>query len=322
MPPTLNQVHIDRALTSLAIAFREQKHAVGDAVFPFFKTDNETDIIWKLDKKIVAPAHASATPTGDQSIRAEDGTSRPAAGWVPTQDNFRVEEYARHHVLFDRVVAKADAPLNLRANAVKMLTQILIQEREHRAVTLASTAANWATTSAASAAWNVAGTNTILDVDTAKKAIRKATLGAAEPSQMKVLMSWERFLDVRQVNTDIKERLKYTTGLTGRVMTPAMLAAYWDVGEVVIAGAYFDTAGELLTENLAQFWPDNKVLVFWQEPPSIQYLGAGLTFTTKGGGTQVRTWRDEARKGEVIEVEMYADEKILNTGAGYVLTGT
>lgn len=319
MPPTLNEVHVDRALTNLAIDHNPQNFVVADSVFPNFNVADETGILWTLDRTRISGDHAQQV--GNESIRAEDGSSRPWAGWVPTQSTYRVEEYARHKMLFDRVVRKSDSVLQLRRKDIEGLTEILRRERELRAVTLAANGANWGATSVF-ANWTLAATDIRGDIDTAKKAIRKATLGRATASQLKVLMSWELFLTVRNVNTELKEAVKYTQTTTGRDLTVALLAAYLDVGEVVISGAYFNDAGQLLTENLVQFWQDADILVIYQESPSQQYLGAGLTMTTMGaGGIRARTWRDNPRKGEVNEVEMGADERIMFKDSGYLGTG-
>ena len=77
---------------------------------------------------------------------------------------------------------------------------------------------------------------------------------------------------------------------------------------------------EALAAWIDPIWPESVVGLYYITPPSRVYKGVGQTFTTFGSGTQTRTWRDNPRKGEVIEVESNGDEKIINTDAGYVIT--
>jgi len=323
MLPTRSDVRIDRPLTNLAVNYRPQAFGWVDELAPFFRVANETDKIWKINRQRISGEISDTAPDGLRSLRSEDGTAAALRGFGISTDNYRVEEYALNQILFDRIRDNADSALMLRNNLTEQLVEALRQDRAHRVRALVQTAGNYATpnTGAAAAAWDVAGTKTITDINTARVAIREATLGMATDDELTVTIGYTDWLQLIALNTDIQDRVKYVQTVNQSDITPAMVAAYWQVGKVVVAGSYFNTAGEGITESIAEIWGTDKAVISWNPPPSMVYKGFALSFTTRGGGFETRTWRDDPRKGEIIEPSMYCDEKIVNNDAAYLLTG-
>ncbi|MCP3979696.1 MAG: hypothetical protein GY716_10275 [bacterium] len=318
MQPTLGTVHTDLALTRLVTDYSPQQY-IADVLFPWMKVDDETGFIWQVPRNRMSGFHPDTT--GNRSLRSEDGTAKSLTGFGVTQGTYATSEYALNQILFDRIRDKADKPLRLRQRLSQQTQEQLMMDREHRCVTLAMTGANFATnhTAAAAALWTAAATDMTVDVDAAKTKIKEATLGKAKPQDLILVLNWDLWLAVKN-NTDVKDRVKYSQTVKGSDITPELLAQYFDIGQVKIAGAYYNSAGEGLTESLTQFWTKSVVGIYYQEPVSESYQGMGLSFSTNPGGTRVRSWRDNPRKGEVMENEMVADEQIVNTGSGYVIT--
>jgi len=319
MRPTLNTVRVDRALTNFATNYRPQQYVAG-RILPFFNVNDQSGIIWQVNQERMAGKMGAAF-TGNELLRAEDGSSTPLGGYRVAQGTYRTEEHSQHEILFDKVLKGADPVLSLRQQITQALTESQLRHRELRTVTLVTTAGNFPAGHKSNGAdWSVVGTELRTDVDIAKTAIRKARLGGVAIEQLKLVISWDLWQLVRN-NTALKASIQYVLATTGGNLNPALLAQYLDIGEVIVAGAYYDAAERDLAASITQFFPITKALIFVAEPASTVYNGFGQAYSLNSGGFLTRSWRDDPRKGEIIEVDLDADEKIVNSDAGYLLTG-
>jgi hypothetical protein len=317
MNPGINDVHVSQPLTNIAINYRPQQY-VQDKLAPYVKTSNRTGIVYGIPRTRMSGYAGSATPTGRGMLRSPTGVTNSRGGWVPTQQTFAVEEFGENDMVHPDIVAEADSALQVRKNTVEAISEDLIREREFRVRTLVQTVANYHTDcqgTTPSTKWTNIAADILAPIQLAKTTIRKYTLGR---EGFKILINHATWLAV-QKNTDLKDRIKYVMAITVDQINPALLARYWDVDEVIIAGCYFNSAAELATEVIAEIWDDD-VVIFHPETPSLQFLGFCQTYSHKAGGFETRTWRDSARKNaEVIEVNNYADEVMVNNFAGYIL---
>lgn len=317
--PTIYQVHIDKPLTRLAIAWRGQGY-VGGEIFPYFKVDKRTDLIWKIPRTVMSGAEG-ASKTGFERVRAATGQSKSLGGFVPSTQTYRVEEFALNDIVHPDVVEEADAGLQVRRTINDQLTESLSRDREFRAMKLATTSGNYAAGHVATAPTTKWGTTSAIittEIDAGKLAMRKATLGRATDMKITVLINYATWLAVKE-NADLKARVQYVMATTASDIDVALLARYWQVGRVIVAGNYYNAANPGATESLSEIWPDS-VVMFYNERPSKQYLGFGQTYTTRGGGFETVTWRDPSRKNaEIIELGNYSDEAIVNNFAGYLI---
>ena len=98
-------------------------------------------------------------------------------------------------------------------------------------------------------------------------------------------------------NVDIKAKLTF-------VDLPDVL---WGLN-VIIAKSIYNTANPAQTPSLADIWNDN-VTVFYMDPnPAIDVMSFAYTFQARPFMT--KTWREEARAVEMIEVSEVVTEKI------------
>lgn len=86
--------------------------------------------------------------------------------------------------------------------------------------------------------------------------------------------------------------------------------------DVVVGGAGYNTANPGQTASLADVWGTDVIMAYVEKNPKIKSLQYGITFrTTK----YVRKWRDEAREGDIVEVNDINDVAIVANGCGYLL---
>jgi len=178
--------------------------------------------------------------------------------------------------------------------------------------------------SAVAVSWKtIASSTPAVDIVTAKKAIY-ANSGLVANA---VAMSWKKWLDLQQ-SDDLINRIKYAGLLDPqtKTITTAAAAAYFDVDQVLIAGAPKITSNEGATVALGSIWTDDTVFVGrigrtsdFKEP----CIGRTFNWTEDGGSMAgaVESYRDENVRSNVVRVRMDTDENLIYKSAGYLLTG-
>jgi hypothetical protein len=106
----------------------------------------------------------------------------------------------------------------------------------------------------------------------------------------------------------------------------AMLRACLGIQNVYLAqGGFYNTGKKGQVASLSRMWSDN-IALFYQEPPSVEYAGIGMTATYSGQGgglaqgMKVEIGRLVGRSSDVIVVHWYRKPLLLNSTAGIWIT--
>jgi len=114
MPPTRQDVHIDRALSDFSIGILQDDSAfVAGGIFPLVEVDKMSD------RYYVLPPNPFAR--GDAKPR---GANQESAGFTfeLSNDNYNVEVYARHTDVDNKLLRNADDPRLIEESAVRLVT--------------------------------------------------------------------------------------------------------------------------------------------------------------------------------------------------------
>lgn len=308
--PELSMVHVDQALTNLAIEFTDPAF-VADRVYVPVTVSKSTDKYFTR---------------GSESFLDEDDKRGPGAvadevEWSLSNDSYYCEGHARRTFIPDALRAQADVGVDLdRSSTNLVMAKILRRKEKALAAAIAAATGSMAGTSALSGTsmWDNALSTPIKNIRDAKEAVR-AKIGQEPRSILIGPAVW----NILQDHAQIVDRIKYSQlGVT----TEQLLARLFDVDEVIIpksvefSGTAFTVAGTAFTD----IWGKN-VLVFAKQAPSLQYMGLGLQFrwnynAAGNQGVRVRRYRDEEREGEYIEAEEYYDLKAINWLCAYMYT--
>jgi hypothetical protein len=124
----------------------------------------------------------------------------------------------------------------------------------------------------------------------------------------------------------VVSKIKYSGRDDPKSVTPQMLAALFDLKEVLVAGAVFNGANEGQAASLAPVWTQGYSMVFKAADGNDlrqPCLGRLFHWTADGsqiGGT-VEQYRDEDARSDIFRVRHQTGEKIVNKEAGHLLTG-
>jgi hypothetical protein len=200
-----------------------------------------------------------------------------------------------HHALatpFDRVydgVAWGTVPVDWRAEKAKVARLIAQRRLEYDISTVMRTQATYTLKGYPSTKYGSGGTP-IADVDAGIDAV----LGAVGIRPGQILIGFEAWQKIRR-NADVTDRIKYVNPTYGAIagVTPTMMAAIWDVREVIIgASSYLDAAG-----TRTYFWADDIIIKVSTPSPSVGVPAHAYTFTLPGYPTAI-SFSDESRMSE------------------------
>ena len=293
-------VHVDAVLSNIAVKYRNMA-LVGERILPVVPVKKESDkyYVYRREELIL-----------EKALRAA-GAPAKEISWDVDTATYSCEEYALAHLIPDRVVNNADVPLRPKITSTQKLTDKILLAQERRIQQLVQNTNNVTAGAQPTTQWDQASPDIEGDVDAAKDGIRLAS--GVEPST--ILLPYQVAQIVKRDST-VRNLIRYTVPGDILLRNGDLPPVLWNL-EVIIAGSVYNKANENQTEDLADIWTDS-VLVFYKEAtPSIDVLSLGYIFRT--GSFVTKTWREEPRAGDMIEVSVIEDEKIVAGAAGYLI---
>ncbi len=335
--PAVSQVHIDQALTNLSVMYRNESY-VADQVFPVVPVARRSDRYFLYRKEdFLTPS--SATATGALASLRRPGTEAAEIDYSVSTATYYAEEYAYRGLVTDAEASAADNPMQPDSDQTIQLTERLMLDNEIAVAALVCKRANYpaahkiALTGGGSgtswAQYASANSNPFNDIKNGKLAVMKGI--AREANALLLGVDTARTLADHPA---VRDLVKYVhqDALTMSGLPKALR------GMAVIEGAtQKNTAAEGAAYSGAHIWQaddgSGMALIFYRNPtPTLRSVSLGYTFeapdeATGVRGYAVRRWRDEKRKGTLIEASFLRDWRMIAVDGsglavgGYLITG-
>jgi len=334
--PALSQIHIDQALTNLSVMYRNQTY-VGDQVLPILAVNKRSNKYFVYRKEDFLSASPAGTGGVLGSVRRPGAEAAEIDYGLSTQ-NYYAEEYAYRGFVADAESAVADNPLMPDMDQAIQLTERLTLDNEISVANLTAKRANYPvgnravlTTGATGTSWaQYASANSLPfnDIKNGKLAVIKGI--AREPNTMLLSVDAARTL---ADHPNVKDLVKYThqDALTISGLPKVMRGL-----TIVEGAAQKNTAPEGGAYAGGNLWQADDgtamALIFYRpDAPSLRTVSLGYTFeapddATGARGLAVRRWREEKRKGSMIEAAFLRDWRFVALDVsglalgGYLLT--
>lgn len=316
--PNRTQVHIDRALTNISVAYIQSASAfVADKVFPVVPVQKQSDRYF---------AYKREDWYRDEAKERAPGTESAGGGYdIDNTPTYFCQKYAYHKDVTEEDRVNADAPLNPDQDATDFVTTKLLLKREVLWAQRFFTSNVWSTEVTGVAAnlapgqflqWNDAASTPIEDID--KIQTQMLELTGYKPNKL-LLGAWT--YKALKNHPDILERIKYTQR---GIVTRDILAALFDVEEVLVAEAVQNLSPKGVTENNQFIYGKHALLVYAAPRPALKTPSAGYIFAWAGllgagayGNRILRFPMDHLGVGtERIEGEMAFDMKVVAADMG------
>lgn len=302
---TPSALHIDAPLTAFATAYRNGLYIspIPDVPTPQlggkYKQKLRRDVNKNYDDKLGARGKAS-----EVHYSTVDGT------YILQGRGLRAP------VTYSEVV-NANVGLSPEEEATKKVMNDILLAKEIRHATLLTTAANYAAACqvAATAAWNAVGATPELDINNAIAAIAPSD----EETEIIACMSQEVWNRLR-VSPNILAMMGMKEGMVSR----AQLAQYFEISEVRVSKATYDTANEGQSASYSRVWGTSSFVLFTR--PKVQgtdVSGFAVNFTYQGGVT-IRKYFDpsEGIGGcTFVQPEHFDQVAAIQNDMGAIITG-
>jgi len=308
--PQLGQIHIDTALTSLSIAYLNPSY-IAEVVFPAIPVDKRSDKWFVYGKEHLKVYEARRAP---RSVAQEVDFSLSTS-------NYSAEERALRQLVTDAEAKLADSPIQLKADAVEFLTDRLKLTLENDVATkLTDTSQVTQNTALAGTTQWSDYTNSVplTNIATAKKTIRPQIIRPANT----FVVPYEVAM-VLADHPSIKDLIKYTDP---QAIMESGLPANVRGLKVVEAEAVQNTANEGQAATLATIWGKNAIVMYVNpRPTGLRTITTAAIFdapddTTGARGFAARQYRDDPRKGDVVELSRMYDLQFIAANGAYLFT--
>ena len=315
--PTKGDVHVDRVLTNISIAYTQSADKfIATDVFANIPSDDKSGRYFTYDK-------------GDwlREEAKERGLSSESAGGGFSVDNtptFNATVYALHKDVDDQLRANQTSPLDLNRDATEYVTHNLLMLRDRLWRDGYFQAGVWdndktGVTSGPTGdqflRWDESGSAPIDDLDGFIDTIEGNTGFLAN-----VLVLGRQVWTVLKNHDDFTERIKYTQGPA--IVSPSLLAQVLELDRVLIARSVINSAAEGAADSVGYTFGKHAALYYAQPRPSILMPSAGYTFSWTGylaagnQGNRISNIRNDLAKSDRIEGEMAFDQKVVSTDLG------
>lgn len=241
---------------------------------------------------------------------------------MDTDGTFHCTRYALHDGIDDRDRDEfLSQGLDLTEYAVRIVTDALLLGREHRAAALltsTSVLTNYTTLTTANQWDNYTSEDSdpFEDVETMRNSIHAKT-----GCEMNVVIIGRQVYNKLKHHPLVVDRIKYTMNVKEGKITPELLAAAFDVEEVLIGNPLYVTTKEGQSVTLGYIWGKNVIGLYRDPAPTNRSRTLGAIFSRYGtDAVQIRKWYDEAATGTFVEGTIDEDIQVIDPNCGYLLT--
>ncbi len=302
--PLKNQLHVSELLSNVSVKYTNAEY-IAEKVFPIVPVKKDTDLYRVYTRNFRIP----------KTQRNHKGLAYEFDFFVSTA-SYLLKDHALKNYVSDDDADNYDVS-SLKEDMTEQLTDALLRRRE---LTIAQlfTKTSWSLTvslgAGAEFSVNTTTTNPIPFFDTAATTI----IGNGGNKPNYGILPRAGFVACKN-HVSVLDRTKYTS----KEMTVGMLAALFDLPELLVPMSNQDTAPQIdlaaseTTTSITTIWDDNAFVGFKPSSPGPMQPSAGYIF--RKNIPAVRTWRDEERKSTAVEVQFKEDIKVVASLSGYLI---
>lgn len=312
MGATSHDLHIDNALSEMALGYRPEG-MIADMIMPIVDVQKQSDVyvIWSRADR----------------LRLHDTKRAPATEAKRIVENVSSGTYFAKNFALKNAVPIEDFknadPIyldNLNTGKTELIMDGLMLDWESRVANQVTSGSNVGSFAACGSEWNDggAGSDPIGDVHVAIENVQFST--GVRPNRLTFgLKAWQVFRRHPDVTNII-----FGANNGGGYPSTAQVANLFDIDQVLVGGAFQNTAGEGLGESLSAIWDDHLLVSYSPMSPTKERPAFAYAFRWNQPGLpnmQVeRHPYDTKVKAQEIEVGYYQDEVITGADYGFLFT--
>lgn len=263
----------------IATAYYQEGGYVADQIFPTIPVPHQADkyFVYKKDDWF-----------RDEAKVRSDGTESAGSGFnVSATGSYSANVWALHKDIGDQVRRNQDPAVDIDVATTKWLMQKMLISRDVQFASNYVKTGLWGTditgvASGPSASqtvyWNDdANGDPFTDIATGQTTILQNT--GFKPN--KLMIGWSVYQALRK-HPLVIDRIKYTNPAYAGTITPQLLASAFDVDQIVVAEAVYNTAIEGQTGVYSFIQGKNALLCYSNPAPGLMVPSAGYIFAWSG----------------------------------------
>lgn len=304
----VKDLHLDQNLTQMALGYRAQG-MIADMVFPVVTVAKQSDRypVWSR-KEILSLEDTSRAP----------GTEAKKLTRSVSSGTYFAKNYALKHALTleDRENMDPAYYAELVTGVGAYILDKLMLDWDRRVSLLVNSTSNVGSSATVTSAWNGAG-NPIGNLNTALDNVKYATGYRAN----RLLMGAKAWDSLRR-DSNVRNII-FGANNGGGYPSRQQVANLFEVEEILIADALYNSANENQAESLATVHPGNVLAYYAPSAPSRENPSFGYSFRWSNGAlpnmVAERHPYDTKIKSEEVEVGYYQDEVITAKEYGFLI---
>lgn len=296
--PNQGQIHVDQLLSNVSVKYKPAG-LIADQVFPDVPVKKTSDLYRVYERNFKIP----------ETQRANRARSREHQFDVSTVSYVTVR-HSLHAPISDTDAENYDIA-DLRAETTEELTEKILMRRELECAVLMTKTAWSLNVSLAAGAEFTANTTTSNPIPVFHTGASTIIANCGMKPNFAVLPR-EGFIGVIN-HVSVLDRVKYTSA----DMDAGKVAALFQIPQLLVPEAAYDTAVEGQAASLQNFFGENAFIGYKPDSPGLLRPSAGYTF--KKAMPLVKRWREEDRESEIIEVNIEFTTKVVASLAGYLI---
>lgn len=296
--PLKSQLHVNKLLSNVSVQYKNSEY-IWDKVFPQVPVVKDTDLYRVYERNFKIPETRRAPKGVAREFTFEFSTSSYALEQHALKDYVGVDEAEQNDIG------------SLQVDATEYLTDAIYRRIEKSVADLFTTT-SWSLNVSLAAANAFNANTTVSDpvpvFDTGASTIiantgKTPTFG---------ILPRDAFIAVKN-HVSVLDRVKYTSS----EVSQAMVAALLGLAEMHVPTAVQDTAAEGVAASISNFYGDIAFLGWKPAAPGMKVPSCGYTFLNSA--PRARTWFDEERNANVVEVEVKYQPKVVASLTGYLI---
>lgn len=318
--PTQNQIHVNRPLTMMSVAYmQDQANFIANQAAPIIPVEHKSDDYYVFEKEDFFRDEAEERAPGTEAVGGEHKLGI---------DTYRCKPYSFREDVTDQDRANQDEGIDLDQEAVEIVSHKLLIRREKAWMGKFFVPGVWGNELAGVAGvpgngqfrrWDdyvnsdprvqlKFGIKTIL-----QKTGRRPNTFILGYSVKDALIDHPTFI----------ERTKYTSPDS---VTPAMIAAYFDIERVLITQAIENRAVKGAAADMEFIGGNHALLAYVAPKPGLRTPSAMYTFTWKYApvapkeGVRIKKFRMEQIESDRVEGTQNWDDKVVAADMGFMFT--
>lgn len=320
--PTLTDVHVNRPLSNMSLAYlQSQTKYAHNNVFPVLPVQNKSDSYFVLPRSFFLR---------DTMRKRAPGTPAQLTAYSTTTATYTCDVWSECYPVADQIRANTDNPLNPDREAVNLLSQHALINREVQWCTDYFAGSIWTSGKAGQSSadsthvkyWDASGATPVNDVLDAQ-VVMEQLCGV----RGNVLVVGAKVQNALKTSAQIIDRLKYGQTAPGIVtVKDSDLAQLFEVDKVVVASAIKTTSAEGVAEASATYGyiaGNHALLAYAPSAPGIMTPSAGYTFAWTGYlganafGTRIKRYRWEKTASDDTEIDSAYAFGVVAADLGY-----